>query len=95
MSFTEDGRSIVTGWSDGGVRFYTPESGFPVIKNMNTMHIIMDIGNGESPKLNDEMTMYMIILLMTIIINIFVTKMITWILAITNKTNKQIRHGYW
>ena len=26
--FTEDGRSIVTGWSDGGVRFYTPESGF-------------------------------------------------------------------
>ena len=29
--FTEDGRSIVTGWSDGGVRFYTPESGFKVI----------------------------------------------------------------
>ena len=27
MAFTDDGRSVVTGWSDGGVRFYTPESG--------------------------------------------------------------------
>ena len=27
VAFTDDGRSIVTGWSDGGVRFYTPESG--------------------------------------------------------------------
>ena len=27
MSLTQDGRTVVTGWADGAVRLYTPESG--------------------------------------------------------------------